>query len=258
MKRNKKNLIVSLLAAASVCVAAPSQAQSPRLRSESDIGWFAAFGNVALSKRLSFLSEFQWRRENVVTDWQQLFARGGLQYNFKKGGSTALLYSYAVTYPYGDYPAGPHHIPEHRITEQFLWNGNTGLFYFTHRLRLEQRFIGKIDQKMEDRIVDDWIYMNRVRYQLRVDVPLNHTKMDDNTIYAAAYDEIFVGFGKNVKQNVFDQNRLALMLGYKFNKNVRAEAGYLNQVVQQGGLVDNKQVFQYNEGPLVNVYFTKP
>jgi hypothetical protein len=28
-----------------------------------------------------------------------------------------------------------------------------------------------------------------------------------------------MGFGKNVNENVFDQNRLAILLGYRFNKN---------------------------------------
>lgn len=40
---------------------------------------------------------------------------------------------------------------------------------------------------------------------------------------------MFVGFGKNVAANVFGQNRLAALMGYKVNKNIRIEAGYLGQ-----------------------------
>jgi hypothetical protein len=71
----------------------------------------------------------------------------------------------------------------------------------------------------------------------------------------AVYDEIFIGFGKNVQANVFDQNRLGVLFGYRFNKTFRAEAGYLNQILQFGRLVDGKNVFQNNNGVIVNSLF---
>lgn len=228
-----------------------------RQNTHNDIGWGAVFGNVAVSKRFSIIPEFQWRRTHVVKDWQQLLVRAGVQYNFPKGGSVALLYAFINTYPYGDFPAGPHDVPEHRITEQAIFNGSTGIFNFMHRLRLEQRYLGRIDQKGESGEVEEWIYANRFRYMLRTDVALSRPKIVDKTWYLAAYDEIFIGFGKNVNQNIFDQNRLAVLVGYRFNKNIRLEAGYLNQIVQQGGLVNNREVFQYNQGPLVQVFLTK-
>lgn len=249
--RNLKIVTVALLALTT------TQVSAQRLNTHNDIGWGAVFGNFAISKRLSVIPEFQWRRTHVVKDWQQLLARGGVQYNFVKGGSVALLYAFINTYPYGDYPAGPHDVPEHRITEQAIFNGNTGIFAFTHRLRLEQRYLGRIDQKGETGEVEEWIYANRFRYMLRTDVPVSRPKMADKTFYLAAYDEIFIGFGKNVKQNVFDQNRLAVLAGYRFNKNIRVEAGYLNQIVQQSGEINNQEVFQYNEGPLIHVFLTK-
>ena len=76
--------------------------------------------------------------------------------------------------------------------------------------------------------------------------------MKDKTPYIAAYDEIFIGFGKNVAANIFDQNRIGIVLGYRFNKLLRIEAGYLNQTVQFGRLVNGKHVFQYNNGIIIN------
>jgi hypothetical protein len=236
---------------------AGTHVSAQRINTHNDIGWGAVFGNFAISKRFSVIPEFQWRRTHVVKDWQQLLIRGGVQYNFEKGGSVALLYAFINTYPYGDYPAGPHDVPEHRITEQAVFNGSTGIFSFTHRLRLEQRYLGRIDQKGETGEVEEWIYANRFRYMLRAEVPVSRPKMADKTFYLAAYDELFIGFGRNVKQNVFDQNRLAILAGYRFNKNLRVEAGYLNQIVQQSGEINNQEVFQYNEGPLVHVFLTK-
>jgi hypothetical protein len=67
------------------------------------------------------------------------------------------------------------------------------------------------------------------------------------------YEEVMIGFGKNVDANVFDQNRLGILAGYVFSKNFRIEAGFLNQIQQLGRTVNNKAVFQYNNGPVVNL-----
>ena len=71
----------------------------------------------------------------------------------------------------------------------------------------------------------------------------------------AAYNEIFLGFGKNVNENVFDQNRTGLLVGYRFNDNIRIEGGYLNQTLQLGREVNNRNVFQYNNGIIINANF---
>ena len=61
-------------------------------------------------------------------------------------------------------------------------------------------------------------------------------------------DEVFIGWGKTIGANIFEQNRLAVLLGYKVTQNLKIEAGYLNQILQQGKLINDKSVFQYNNG----------
>ncbi|MEJ7829096.1 MAG: DUF2490 domain-containing protein [Segetibacter sp.] len=79
-------------------------------------------------------------------------------------------------------------------------------------------------------------------------IPLKGRTIDDKTPYAAIYDEVFVGFGKNVNENVFDQNRLGLLLGYRFSFKVRIDGGFLSQIVQMPREVGGRNVFQYNNG----------
>lgn len=43
--------------------------------------------------------------------------------------------------------------------------------------------------------------------------------------YISAYNEIFL----NTETSIFDRNRLYGGLGYHINKNIRIEAGYMNQ-----------------------------
>jgi hypothetical protein len=91
--------------------------------------------------------------------------------------------------------------------------------------------------------------------------PLKGKTIDDKEWYAAAYDEIFIGFGKNVNENVFDQNRVGLLIGYRFNKKWRIEGGYFNQIVQLPreitlpGSSTGQNVFQYNSGFIINTYW---
>jgi len=70
--------------------------------------------------------------------------------------------------------------------------------------------------------------------------------------YLMMYDEIFIGFGKNVGENVFDQNRIGILFGYKFNDLIKLEGGYLSQIVLLGREVSNKNVYQYNGGLMLN------
>lgn len=69
------------------------------------------------------------------------------------------------------------------------------------------------------------------------------------------YDEIFVGFGENVQANIFDQNRIGILLGYRFKKNVRIEGGVVNQTLQFGRQINEKNVLQHDHGIIVNANF---
>jgi hypothetical protein len=231
--------------------------QAQRLSDYNTIFWAVTNNTIGLSKHTSLWVEYTVRRADFLKNWQQQMPRVGLQWTFNNGVSVMAGYAYIITYPYGDYPAGPHTIPEQRIFEQLTWNDNRGRVTLGHRLRLEQRFNGKVDQSSPDGEVTDWLYTNRARYQLRMTIPLNKPKMEAKTWYFTAYDEIFIGFGPNVNQNVFDQNRFSPAIGYQFNKMFRVDAGCLSQIQQQGGLVGGKQVYQYNTGPIVNVHFTR-
>ena len=45
---------------------------------------------------------------------------------------------------------------------------------------------------------------------------------------------------------------MGLVLGYRFNKAFRMEAGYLNQILQLGREVTGRNVFQNNNGLIIN------
>jgi hypothetical protein len=233
------------------------QTDAQRLRDNNNIFWAGSFNTIGLSKHTSLWLEYQWRREDGLKNWQQSLSRGGIQFHFNNDITAMAGYGYIILYPYGDYPIGKYSMPEHRIFEQVIWNDYKGRVNFSHRLRLEQRYLGKIDQTADEYAVTGWTYLNRVRYQLRITVPLNHPKLQTRTWYLACLDELAIGFGKNVNQNVFDQNRFGVVAGYQFNKLFRLEGGFMSQILQQPALVGGKQVYQYNRGGTLSLYFTR-
>lgn len=223
-----------------------------RINDYNQIGWFAFFLTPKISDKVSAHIEYQWRRTDFVAGWQQSLPRVGLNYKINSNITVQGGYAWIHTFPYGDpnITAIAKTFPEHRAYEQVTITAPVGNTTLSNRFRLEQRWIGRFNSLQSEK-PDTYVYVNRIRYMPRIDIPLIKNKK----LYFAAYDEIMIGFGKNVGVNIFDQNRIALLTGYRFNPSIRIEGGYINQIVQLGREVDNKNVFQHNNGIIINSYF---
>jgi hypothetical protein len=228
--------------------------QNQRIGSNNSIGWIAVTNTLKISPKMAVFAESQWRRVEGLENPQQNLFRLGLSYSLRKDVNLNMGYAFADTHPYGDYP-NANRFSENRIYEQIVIKNPVGNVDLSHRFTLEQRFLEKF--LIQNGIANtDWVFLNRMRYRLRVEVPLYRASSDDNSWSAVLLDEVFVGFGKNVGANVFDQNRLAALMGYKLNKNIKLEAGYLGQTLQQGKLVNGRSVFQYNNGFMLTTHLT--
>ncbi|WP_089321723.1 DUF2490 domain-containing protein [Pontibacter ummariensis] len=253
MKRSnplRQKLIVCVLTLFSCFFFGEVNAQdAPRINDHNNNGWYMYFGDHKLSEKWGLHTEVQLRRYNVLKDPQQLLLRTGVNYYINPDAFVTLGYGFIETSPYGDYPA-PDEFLEHRIYEQLQLKGSIGRIGLTHRYRLEQRWV-------ESPLTSDYTYLNRARYFLKATIPVVGPTLDVNEPYLAAYEEIFIGFGNNIRQNIFDQNRAYLALGYKFSPAAAAEVGYLNQIVQKA----NGVVFERNHtlqvGLTYNLDFTE-
>lgn len=231
-------------------------AQNTRINDYNQIGWYNYFGTFKLNKNFSLHSEYQFRRENYLTDKQQNLLRVGLNYQLSKDVQLRFGYAWIETYPYGEIPINGFgkDFTEHRLFQAVTLNDKIFNIEFSHRLMLEQRFIGRYSTPISS-TEDDYVFLNRFRYMLRAQLPLKGDQIKNQTPYIAAYNELFIGFGENVNENVFDQNRIGLLLGYRFNNNFRIEAGFLNQILQLGRELNQQNVFQNNNGFIINTYF---
>jgi hypothetical protein len=231
-------------------------AHNNRLTTSNTIGWYNYFGTFKLSEKTGILTEYQWRRNDMITSWQQGLLRVGLNYQVNPRVQYRVGYAWAETFPYGEYALNAlgRDFTEHRIFEMVQLSHKEGIVDISHRFMLEQRFIGRYSSPAKA-TEDEFPLSNRARYMVRLQVPLRGREIRDKTAYFGVYNEILVGFGKNVNANIFDQNRIGILLGYRFNKNVRIEGGYVNQTLQFGRLINGQNVFQNNNGLIINANF---
>ncbi|MEO0007491.1 MAG: hypothetical protein RJA20_1687 [Bacteroidota bacterium] len=228
--------------------------QQNRYSTSNTIGWYNSFATFQLTDRLGLHAEYQWRRNHLITDWQQSLLRVGLNIQMNPRVLARFGYAWIETYPYGEIPLNSmgRDFTEHRIYEMLQLSHKENRVDISHRFMLEQRFVGKYSSPG---LVgeDQFPMLNRMRYMARFRFQPGGSFPEK--LYGVLYDEIFIGFGKNVGANIFDQNRLGLMIGFQAGKNLRLEGGYLSQIVQYGRIIDGKNVFQYNSGLIINALF---
>lgn len=243
-----------ILALLLITFSRPSFSQEQRLADHNTIGWLVYTGTFRIKPKVAIHTEYQWRRVDGIKNRQQGLLRTGINYALRKDISLNAGYAFAETFPYGDYPVATQ-FPEHRIYEQIVLNSQADIVALSHRFTLEQRFVAKILNQNNNRS-SDWIYLNRLRYRVRAEIPITKKKEGKNIWSVAFMDEVFIGWGKNIGVNIFDQNRLAVLLNYKVNESIKIEAGYLSQILQQGKRVNDKPVFQYNNGVMLATHLS--
>ncbi|KXH84824.1 DUF2490 domain-containing protein [Chryseobacterium kwangjuense] len=201
------------------------------LAQKNDLGaWYMYFGNNKISKKLNWHNEIQYRNFDAVGDLEQLLIRTGIGYDLTENNNNVLLgYGFILSQPYVNGEKKEN--IEHRIFQQFITKQKFGRFNLQHRYRLEERFLQ-----------DD--FRMRFRYMIGLNIPITNKEMLPKSLYASVYNEIFLHFDSPV----FDRNRVYGALGYVINKNMRIEAGYMNQI-QENRNRGQIQIGFYNNIP---------
>ena len=185
---------------------------------ESNLGnWFMYLGNKKLNSNWNIHNEVQYRNYNVVGNMEQLLLSTGIGFNLSPNNNNILLgYGFirSENYVSTDQKVGNN---EHRIFQQFITRQSFNRVSLQHRYRFEQRFLEN-DFKL------------RFRYFISVNVALSKPKIEKNTFYLSAYNEVFI----QSKENLYDRNRVYAGLGYAINKDFRIELGYMNQLFNKG------------------------
>ncbi|MCH1538353.1 MAG: DUF2490 domain-containing protein [Flavobacteriaceae bacterium] len=187
---------------------------------ESDLGnWLIYIGSKKLNSKWNLHNEIQYRNYDAIGDLEQLLLRTGIGYNLSENNNNLLLgYGFIKSENYAQNGLDKITVNEHRIFQQFTSKQKVGSLSLTHRYRFEQRFVEEE-------------FKARFRYFLAFKLPFKGTEEAPSKYYLSAYNEIFL----NTRSSVFDRNRVYGGIGYQLNKNVRLEAGYMNQFFESSG-----------------------
>jgi len=187
---------------------------------DSNLGnWLIYIGSKKIDSTWNIHNEVQYRNYNAIGDLEQLLLRTGVGYNLTDNNNNLLLgYGYILSENYIAGTEEKESVNEHRIFQQFTTKQSVGKLKMTHRYRFEQRFV-ESDFKM------------RFRYFLSLNYPLIVKETSEKMLYASVYNEIFL----NTEKSVFDRNRVFGGFGYKLNKTIKVEVGYMNQFFEGSG-----------------------
>ncbi|ASU32326.1 DUF2490 domain-containing protein [Mucilaginibacter xinganensis] len=201
--------------------------------------WGAWFHTQRISKHWGASFDGQVRSAHHARYAKHILLRPSANYYFDKNKNAALGYAYIATN--GRSGETKTFRPESRIFEQFIVTHKAGLnTQVTHRFRLEQRFLGQTATQHD-------YFSQRFRYFVRGVVPLNRDSVFTRGTFLALQNETFANVQNKAKVNkhTFDQNRAYIAFGYRLNKMIDVEAGYLNQYIKQAEAYTINHVAQF-------------
>ncbi len=216
------------------------------------------FGDHPLTSTWALHLEGQFRREDLGQRPEQLLLRPGVTSNLGHGLTTLVAYTYLRGYPYESgslgRPTGPQ--PEHRILEELkfkhvLIGSGEKAVTLSHRFRAEQRFEGTSTKAIG---TTSWQYAERARYRLTANIPFRWSTGDLRPDYASVYNELFVNFGPHGGSRALNQNRTYGALGWKLDKDIQLEVGYLYEYMPR----PNGIIGEHNHALQVTINSTLP
>lgn len=185
----------------------------------TDVGsWGMLFNQTRFHNKWSLHSEVQFRSYEIQPNTEQLLLRGGINFHYNPSLIFTTGYGWITNYVDDEKTFKDQIVDENRIWEQVVLKSNTGRVYFEHRYRFEQRWITTPASTN---------YRNRLRYLLRLTVPINNKEVKKNTLFVGLYNEVFI----NLTNVPFDRNRLYGAVGYQLNSTANIQLGYLLQTV---------------------------
>jgi hypothetical protein len=180
--------------------------------------WNGLYLKLRLSDRWWWYQENHYRRRNSIDNrsdfvgrMSQVYNRFGMTYqfadNFEVTFGPTLVWNFTPEPGNSEFANS---VLEPRFWHQWLLTQNVGRVKVLHQFRFEHRF------KRDNNIGADYNYTDRFRYKITAYVPLNKPKMENNTLFIAPSNEIFMETGRN-KWNILEENRVYTAIGYTYN-----------------------------------------
>lgn len=202
--------------------------------------WNVGNAEYFFDKKISAWTEAQLRSQQFYNDFFYHEIKCGIKYQINKSLGVLIGTGQYATYSNGSNFKTPV-IHEFRLWEQFTLINNIERLKLEHRYRIEQRW--RNDE-----------YRNRFRYRINPIFPINKSKVENHTLFATIYDEIFL----TNKDTYFERNRFFAGVGYQCSTRLSVQAGWLRQFDYSATASTTKDFlqttifirFHNNNGPL--------
>ena len=165
-----------------------------------------------INEKWELFGEAQLRSLSFYNEFHYYEMKAGLQYNIDSVFSILSGAGSYNTYSVGDNFNLPIQNREIRSWIEVRMKQQLKRLLFDHRYRAEQRFTSNG-------------YRNRFRYRLSLTIPLNSPEIKAGTYFLQSWNEIFF----TDREPFFERNRIYIGGGYRLNKTVTFQTGYIHQ-----------------------------
>jgi hypothetical protein len=188
--------------------------------------WFQYNNQLVFTKNISLFSDLGLRRINGFREWQVIGLRAGLGYNIAENlqGVTGIACNALYT---NDHVSKAEFRAYQEINTKQLFRKVS----LQHKLRIEARYFRNVTERV---ITQASSFNFRFRYRLFCAIPVVLSKKDpDKKLLLNFGDEVFVNAGKDIKYNMFDNNRLIAGTTLQWSSNLNFALFYIYQYGQR-------------------------
>ncbi|TGE25741.1 DUF2490 domain-containing protein [Hymenobacter aquaticus] len=228
-----------LLLALFLFLAAPLRAQKEYVREQQT--WLGVFNQNRFSQRWGSWTDLHLRlHDHFVQAPFQTVARVGLTYYLTDDVRLTGGYAYVHHFPDGARTISQ---AEHRPWQQVQWFTKFPRARLMQWVRLEERFRRTIRQNER---LDEFDFNYRTRYNAALFLPLSKRGFEPGGVQFLLNNEVMMNFGKEIRLNYFDQNRLFAGLVYQVNKHAQIQGGYMHlfQQLPAGNVYRNQHTIR--------------
>ncbi|GAB2780956.1 hypothetical protein HNQ93_001289 [Hymenobacter luteus] len=186
--------------------------------------WLGVFNQTRFSDRWGTWTDLQLRlHDHYVRDLAQGLARVGLTYYLTDEVRLTAGYAYVHHFPEGTRTISQ---AEHRPWQQVQWFTKFPRARLMQWVRLDERFRRTIQGGNER--TDGFNFNYRARYNAALFLPLTNKGFTPGGLQFLLNNEVMMNFGREIRLNYFDQNRLFAGLVYQLNPHAQLHGGYMH------------------------------
>lgn len=211
--------------------------------------WMGSYNKFRLSEKLFWRAEFHYRRggydgQPYVGRLAQIYNRHALNYlvtpNFNVSLGGVLRLDFTPEPGNEDFKVV---VPEPRIWHEYMFVMPYPRFQLFHRIRIEHRW------SRSNLLGSEYIYRDRWRYKIYMNIPLNNTQLMPGTFYFNPDVEIILQTGKAVVDSPLEDFRVYPSIGYISSPRVTYTVGMMyttGQSLLDGSVYNHRWVMRVN------------